>query len=299
MKGCWLAGLVAVLAVFSPSVMAGWYGYLDIGPRYSEARSGDSDVFMDSRGSFLGFAVEQALTEQIDLLIQAEYEIDADADSDKDFGQNDTFVGLATPLGSLRAGNLETPLRHLADPVDRFPDTIADPSELWNGDIQATDSLYYQSPTWGGFRGEVALIRHDADNRHNGVSSALWFESETGGIALASEKHVTGDHVRRHRVTLFRSLGAFALGFTAERESQPDQPDTLARLFSLAHSSDKRIFKLQYGKSDLEQFEEYLLSVGIDFLHSNAFGSYLYLHRHEQEEGADFHHAELGLRFSF
>ena len=254
---------------------------------------------MDSRGSYLGYSAEQALSANTKLLLQFEYEVDADADADKDLGQNDTFLGLKTPLGTIRAGNLETPLRHLADPVDRFPDTISDPSALWNGDIQATDSLYYQSPVWRGVRAELAVIKHDAHNHHNGISSALWFASESGGIALASEEHVAGDYSRRHRITLFRSLGAFELGLTAERESLPDQADSLARLVSVAHTSKSRILKIQFGKSDLNQLDKYLLSAGVDFLHSPSWVSYVYLHRQEQSQDDDSHHAELGLRFLF
>lgn len=290
--------LAGIVVSFAPLVEAGWYGYLDLGPRYSEV-DGESDTFMDSRGSYLGYSAEQALTANIKLLLQFEYEVDADADADKDFGQNDTFLGLETPLGSIRAGNLETPLRHLADPVDRFPDTISDPSKLWNGDIQATDSLYYQSPAWRGLRAELAVVKHDADNRHNGISAALWFESESGGIALASEEHVAGDYSRRHRVTLFRSLGAFELGLAAERESLPGQADSLARLLSVAHNSRSRILKMQFGKSDLNQVDTYLFSAGVDFLHSPSWVSYVYLHRQDQSQGADSHHAELGLRFLF
>ncbi|MAY35715.1 MAG: hypothetical protein CMN84_06390 [Spongiibacteraceae bacterium] len=289
------AGIVASLA---PLAEAGWYGYLDIEPRYS-ATDRKNDTFMDSRGSYLGYSAEQTLTANMELLLQFEYEVDADADSDKDLGQNDTFLGLETPWGTLRAGNLETPLRHLADPVDRFPDTISDPSELWNGDIQATDSLYYQSPEWQGVRAELALIKHDAGNRHNGISSAVWFESESGGIALASDEHVAGDYSRRHRITLFRTLGAFELGLTAERESLPGKDDSLARLVSAAHNSKSRTLKIQFGKSDLKQVEKYLLSAGIDFLHSPSWISYVYLHRQEQSPGADSQHAEMGLRFLF
>lgn len=251
------SAIFVVAALLTPMAEAFWYGYLDIGPRYSEV-AGQSDTAMDSRGSFLGYSARQALSAETHFLLQFEYEVDADADSDKDLLQNDTFLGLETSLGTIRAGNLETPLRHLADPVDRFPDTAGDPSALWNGDIQASDSVYYQSPRWHGFRAELAMVRHDAYNNRTGISAALWYETDNAGIALASEEHVAGDDSRRHRLTLYRNLKGFELGFTAERESLPGQKDSLARLVSLARTSQTQTFKVQYGKSDLGQIDTYL-----------------------------------------
>lgn len=298
-----------VLLLGSPSTFASelpgarLYGQFDVGARYSKT-GGDGGWHVDSRGSYIGVVGDFKHSEDVSVIYQLEYEVDLDGDSNDTFVRNDSFLGVQSHLGTLRAGVMETPLRHLANAVDLFSDTLGDPSELWNGDIRTSDTLYYQTPVSSLIRAEVALVASEngdtaaGEERRDGYSAALWLERDGAGIAVAAERHIEANDLSRQRIAAHWTAGVVRLGAAVERESRPAQSSALAKIASVALDMGQWLVKTQYGKSDIQQRSEYLGSIGVDFLLQERLTVYTNLHRHQASTVADFVSLEAGVRFA-
>lgn len=285
------------------------YGYLDLGPRYSD--SFDSSRWsIDSRGSYLGLTGASDTGSVARVFFQLEYEIYPAGDNAENFQRNDVFLGVQTAVGVFRAGVMETPLRHLADPIDLFPDTLGDPSALWNGDLRTTNTLYYQAPELSSlpvlYKAELAIVlSHDNDNElvsagKDGFSAALWFGDEKAGLAFAADQDIGDDVDSRQRIAGYWSVSGLRLGAALERESPVLKPSSRAKLVSCSVSmGDVYTLKAQYGKSDIRQRDEYLFSFGVDVLLAENLVIYTNLHDHRASDASDVQSLESGLRYTF
>lgn len=285
------------------------YGYLDLGPRYSD--SPDSSRWsLDSRGSYIGVTGASNIDSAMRVLFQLEYEIYPDGGGEEAFQRNDVFLGLQTPAGVFRAGTMETPLRHLADPIDQFPDTSGDPSALWNGDLRTGNTLYYQTPVTTSlpllYKAELAVVFFDesddglSDTNSDGYSAALWFGDENAGLAIATDRHIGDDAVARQRLVGYWSTSLLRVGAGVERESHVSDPSTLAKIASLAvNIGNVYLVKAQFGKSDMQRRSEYLFSVGVDAPLAENLTLYANLHDHRASNAPDTLSLESGLRFLF
>ncbi len=285
-----------------------FYGYLDLGPRYSDS-SESQRWTLDSRGSYVGVAGASDVSRVGRVFFQLEYEIYPDGGDAGSFQRNDVYLGVQTSVGVFRAGELETPLRHLADPVDLFPDTMGDASELWNGDLRTRNTIYYQAPDISllpfVYQAELAVVLSGENDVQSvsagkdGYSAALWFGDEAVGLAVAADRHIGDDSVSRQRIASYWSSAVLRLGVAVERESSLSST-SLAKLLSCALSLDKGYtVKAQYGKSDMQGLDEHLLSLGLDVLLEENFAVYTNLHEHRVGSGDDTFSLEAGLRFSF
>lgn len=309
---------VLLFVVFNSGVVRGatenaptaeFYGYLDLGPRYSDLPS-NSRWTIDSRGSYLGVAGASDLNSDTRVLFQLEYEIYPDGGDAGSFQRNDVFLGIKTAVGVFRVGVMETPLRHLADPIDLFPDTLGDPSELWNGDLRTSNTVYYQAPEIQFlpivYKAELAVVlpgesdAQPASTSKDGYSASLWFGDEDIGLAVAAERHIGGEAVSRQRIATYWSTSIVRLGAAIERESAVVASSSLAKLVSAAASLGKGFtVKAQYGKSEIQGFDKYLLSLGGDVLFADNLTVYVNVHDHRMGDGTDFFSLESGLRYSF
>lgn len=304
-----VAGSGVVRGATEGSAVFDFYGYLDLGPRYSDS-STDGRWAIDSRGSYLGVAGGSNLGSDWRVLFQLEYEIYPDGGDAEKLQRNDVFLGVQTTAGIFRAGVLETPLRHLADPIDLFPDTLGDASELWNGDLRTSNTLYYQAPELPMLpalhKAELAVVlsqgseEESATANHDGFSAAMWFGDEETGLALAADRHIGGDAVSRQRVAGYWSASMLRFGVAIERESTKLRSSSLAKLVSCAASlSNGYVVKTQYGKSAIQGNDEYLFSLGLDVLLEEEVTIYANVHDHRTSGGANFLSLESGLRFLF
>lgn len=301
------AGLVRAAGANATAVDV--YGYLDLGPLYSDS-SGNNRWTIESRGSYLGVAGSSDLNSVVRVLFQLEYEIYPDGGDAESFQRNDVFLGVQSTVGVFRAGVLETPLRHLADPIDLFPDTLGDPSELWNGDLRTGNTVYYQAPELQFlpilYKAEIAVVLPDENDGQpasvskDGYSAAFWLGGEDVGVAVAAERHIGDDAVSRQRIAGYWSSSTLSLGVAIERESTFSSASSLAKLVSgAARLGNGFAVKAQYGKSGMQGTDEYLLSLGIDVLLEESLTVYANVHDHRVGGGPDVLSVESGFRYSF
>ena len=116
---------------------------------YEAANKSDEDTFkLNSNASRIGFKGDDDLTDTTKLIYQLEYQINPDDDSQQ-FKSRNTYIGLAhNTLGSVLAGNHDTPFKLVQNKVDVFNDTVLDMGKVGiSGEVRAPNVLAYQSPT--------------------------------------------------------------------------------------------------------------------------------------------------------
>lgn len=92
------------------------------------------------------------------------------------FGTRDSFVGLDTPWGAIKAGKRDTPYKRSTSPFDPFHETLGDYNSIMGntgGDIRAefdarlAHAVWYESPKWNGFRFEAMISPGQNSARDN------------------------------------------------------------------------------------------------------------------------------------
>ncbi len=293
-----LASLAGAAEMNDEKVRLRPYAYLDAGPAVRQRR-GSAVWSIDSRGSFVGLEGKHQSTGLPSIVFQLEYEVSLDGGSPEIFTQNDSYIGIEGRAGRLLFGTLETPLRHLADPIDLFADSRGDLSELWSGDTQEDNSIYYQSSSIGNMRAELAVILAEEEGVDTGVSAALLYEGEAGGAALASNQDVGIEQFIVHRATLHRIWGALSFGAALEYAKLEHQRSTMTKVASVLYRRQAYALKFQFGETDAPHSQEMMLSVGCEYELNENMRSYGYFTEHRLSALDDDYSAEFGLKIGF
>ncbi len=103
------------------------------------------------------------------------------------FTSRNTFLGLRSGLGTLKAGRFNTPLRELGFTVDQFHDQLyADNFNLMAGEWRASNIIQYSTPKIAEMLTfNVATIVPEGDNvNQSGVGNTELFDSYSTSIVL-------------------------------------------------------------------------------------------------------------------
>ena len=123
------------------------YGKLNVSVRNVD--TGEDTWELESHASRLGFKGDAELDYGLTAIYQMEYEISPDqedgGESDDTFKQRDIFVGLKGGFGTLKLGNMDTPLKKAQGKVDLFSD-IVDMNLLLDGENRQDNAINYTSP---------------------------------------------------------------------------------------------------------------------------------------------------------
>lgn len=155
MKKLAIAIALSMMAM-GASAMPTVYGGIDLSIDYlpdNDAVNGDSTK-MHSNSSFIGVKGEEKLTNNVSAVYQADWTIYADngggSDSSKPFDNRTRFIGLKDKrFGTVKFGQLDTPLKNLSSAVDVFNSRIAgaaDVDGIMFGDNRISNSVVYESP---------------------------------------------------------------------------------------------------------------------------------------------------------
>jgi predicted porin len=136
------------------------YGYADVS--IDEVNNGlKSQNFISSNGSYIGFAAQHDLNDNLKVVAQIEGQADiAASPSVKDtFGFRNSFLGFASKnWGSIKAGKNDTPYKTATASFDPFANTIGDYNAIMGNtggdgrvefDQRANHAIWYESPAFG------------------------------------------------------------------------------------------------------------------------------------------------------
>ncbi|MCH8543486.1 MAG: porin [Alcanivorax sp.] len=146
-----LAVGVAIAAPVSALANAELYGRVNVSIDHFDGAEGigDNGIYeLNSNKTFFGVRGGADLTGGVRGIYQLEFGVDAaSAMTDDIFFNRNTFVGLESGLGTVKAGRFDTPLRAMAFQVDQFHDQIyGDLGNLMSGEWRADRIVQYSTP---------------------------------------------------------------------------------------------------------------------------------------------------------
>lgn len=192
-----LAAIAATSAHAAPKVYGKAFATLD----YEMMEEGKDDeaskVSLNSNASRIGFKGSEKLGNGLKALYKAEYQIAVD-DGDAVFKQRNIYVGLSSDqLGTLLAGNMDSPLKTAQKKVDLFNDFVGgniDMKKTLSGEVRAANVLAYVTPKMQGVPVSLTLATNLSEktiddngneDRDNGYHAKLAYEANGLYAAIA------------------------------------------------------------------------------------------------------------------
>lgn len=149
------------------------YGRADVSLQSSDSGEGSfSEV--KSNASRLGFKGTHELNENLDVIYQAEFEVDIDGDGDV-FKARNQFIGLKGAFGEVLLGKNDSMLKQSQGKTDLFSDYNADIKHLWKGENRLNDTISYKSPKFNGFQLGVTYMAEDEVGGEDALSVAAFY----------------------------------------------------------------------------------------------------------------------------
>ncbi|MDP1930102.1 MAG: porin [Gammaproteobacteria bacterium] len=250
-----------------------FYGRLNLTEVMNKPQKGDSNPDMVSNASRLGILGAIPLREGLELIYQAEYEVNprhGKFDSDLT-AQRNSFIGLKGGLGSLLIGKHDTPTKLIQNRIDLFNDLNGDIRTLVVAENRPNDTVHYTSPQFGGgFTASFAAVFDGQDSLGDrlskSTSSSLTYTQGSFYAGVGLDNNINSHDVVR-LVTQYRK-GALQLGalYETSESSANNRGEQDGVFVSASYQIDKFLLKAQTGVSDQKRAGGKQHSVGVDYL---------------------------------
>jgi predicted porin len=242
--------------------------------------NGDSDEWnLNSNASRLGIKGKTSISEGLEIIYQAEYEICIDSGDCKGqtFKQRNTFAGIKGNFGTLVAGKRDTPTKLAQKKIDLFNDLEGDIKNTFEGENRVSNIVAYTTPSMNGFSASLAMIPAEGDDvdqdgsddtgLNDGMSYSLSYSKNNLYLAIAGDQDI--DKQDLTRAIAHYKINQLTLGFMYQQnENNLGTKDESGYFVSAAYKLDKTIsLKAQYGsiEDDADGDEETTFSLGADY----------------------------------
>jgi predicted porin len=234
---------------------------------------------LNSNASRLGLKGKTEISDGLEIVYQAEYEICIDSGDCKGqtFKQRNTFVGIKGGFGMVLVGKHDSPTKLAAGKVDLFNDLEGDIKNAFEGENRLSNIIAYTSPTMNGFTTTLAMIPgegadvdqdgQDDTGLSDGLSYSVNYTKDSIYLAIAGDQDVDKQDLLRF-VAQYQ-IDALKLGVMYQQnEVNLGTKDESGYFVSAAYKLDNNItLKAQYGaiEDDVDSDEEQTLSLGADY----------------------------------
>lgn len=258
-----LSTTLAAFAVQADPVTV--YGQLNVSAQSSDEGEGRFSE-LKSNSSRFGLKGDYELEGGLKLVYQLEWGVDlADVGDGDNITSRNQYVGLAGSFGEVRLGRHDTALKDAQGKIDLFSDYEADVKALWKGEVRASDSITYYSPSFNGFGVQLTYVMEDAADAEDAFSAAVYYGDENLKnsnfyAAVAMDADVAGYDAMR--VQAQGKVAGFKLG--AMFHSQENIVSGLEQdgwLLSAAYPMGKTELKAQYQILE----DDDAISLGVDY----------------------------------
>ena len=234
---------------------------------------------LNSNASRLGLKGKTEISDGLEIVYQAEYEICIDSGDCKGqtFKQRNTFVGIKGGFGMVSVGKHDSPTKLAAGKVDLFNDLEGDIKNAFEGENRLSNIIAYTSPTMNGFTTTLAMIPgegadvdqdgQDDTGLSDGLSYSVNYTKDSIYLAIAGDQDVDKQDLLRF-VAQYQ-IDALKLGVMYQQnEDNLGTKDESGYFVSAAYKLDNNItLKAQYGtiEDDVDGDKEQTLSLGADY----------------------------------
>jgi predicted porin len=241
------------------------YGQLNVSAQSSDEGDGRFSE-LKSNSSRFGLKGDYALDNDLTLVYQVEWAVDlADAGGGDNITARNQYVGLKGNFGEVRLGRHDTALKDAQGKIDLFSDYEADVKALWRGEVRASDSVTYYTPTYNNFGLHVTYIMEDAADAEDAFSAAVYYGDENLKntdyyAAISMDSDVAGfDTMRVQGQGKVAAVKLGAIYHTQENIVSGLEQD--GWLLSAAYPLGKTELKAQYQTLE----DDDAVSVGVDY----------------------------------
>jgi predicted porin len=278
------------------------YGKVNVSLQSVDEGADSRVTELKSNASRLGFKGTTSLENELTVIYQYEFEVNAD-DGDKGgktMTQRNSYVGLKGHFGTVLAGIHDTPLKKAQGKVDLFNDLEGDIKSVFSGEKRESNTVYYKTPSLSGFSADLAFVASEDENDDDGYSLATKFKQDNLYAAFAYDLDIEGEGNETLRLVGQYKLDALTLGAMWNQFKVDGSDDTDGFLISAAYKMGSNTFKLQHASSDIKAEGGTQTSVGIDHKlakKTKLFGFYTMMD--EDASNADTNALGLGIEHKF
>lgn len=293
-----------------------FYGKLDLQAMYADAdllRYADQGWQIEAPFSRLGLKADQAMTDDLKLIVVYEWQVNGLDDSNKGhrLGSRNTYIGLASnSYGELIFGKNDSKFKKSEGKIDLFNETLADMAQLTPGQDRLENIVGYQSPKLGLWQWSATYQTGASDETAGGYDWTLSYGDAAFkqapyyfAYAHADElNNISADRLLAHALLNESSLGTLSGGLMwqhSEHQTKPLQGN--AWLAEMQLKRDAVAYKLQFMQdhSRTRHSEEgRSWSVGADYSLGKDLTAYLLATRLQLQTQRDSA-AAIGLRWVF
>ena len=304
-----LPAAIAAATVMASSANAGdivTYGKINLSYVQDEQKDNSGttdDAELKTASSRIGFKGSEDLGEKLKVIYKLEYQVVPDGEGTEFKGRN-SYVGLQGGLGTIIAGEHDTPLKMSSKPVDVFNDYhYADIAYSIYGERREQDIIMYKTPAVGAYTATIAVMPGndtDAGSDDNGftdqISAAVTYQADNLYVAIAGDQNVGG--VDTVRLSGSYQLGNLKLGALIQKSDLSDGYDLklkgdspLAKLtpnadeqrsyvLSADYTIDQWVLKAQVvdatNVGPTDEVDSSAMSIGVDYKLSKRTKLYSY-----------------------
>ena len=295
----------ALFSALSFNVLAAdvsFYGKANVSAQSSDDGEG-SYTEIRSNASRIGFKGTHTLTDALEVIYQAEFQVDIDGDGDS-FSQRNQFIGLQGSFGQLLLGKNDTILKQSQGKLDLFNDLNGDVKALWKGENRMSDTITYKSPQFSGLQAGITYIVEDSIDADDAYSLSFSYgdkglKKEKVYAAIAMDSEVNGYDTMR--VTIQSKFAGFILGAMVQSQEKTDGSAEMDGAFvSANYVIDNWSLKGQFQTANYKDGDDKSgFSAGVDYKLSKTTKLYGFYTAFDMDSGTDQNYLGLGIDYQF
>jgi predicted porin len=298
--------LVIASIIVSPTLAANVeiYGRANVSLQSSDEGEGRFTE-MNSNASRIGFKGTHVLNDDLEVVYQAEFQVDLDGDADDAFTARNQFIGLKGVFGEVLLGKNDSILKQSQGKTDLFSDLNADIKVLWAGENRLSDTVTYKSPKFNGFQIGATYIAADSAEAEDALSIAAFYgdkklKKSKLFAAIAYDSEVKGyDTVR---ATVQGKLADVTLGFILQnQENIATGAEMDGVMVSAKYTLGAATFKGQYQIADHKGADKNSgLTAGVDYKLAPTTKLYAFYTTFDlKTEAHDADYLGVGIQYDF
>jgi len=307
---------LAVCALMAQSVLAAdvnVYGRADVSLQSSDNGDGSFSE-IKSNASRIGVKGTHELSEGLEVVYKAEFEVDIDGDGDV-FKARNQYIGLKGVFGEVLLGKNDSILKQSQGKTDLFSDLNADIKYLWVGENRLNNSLTYKTPKYNGFQlGATYQVENEVDGKDAFSVAAFYGDKKLkksnvfASVAMDSEvKGKSKDGAVKGyfdtvRATVQGKLAGVTLGLIVQNQENIDTGEKMdGVMVSAKYKIGATTLKGQYQIADHKGGEKNTgITAGIDYKLAKSTKLYAFYTTFDiKTDNRDEDYLAAGIQYNF
>ena len=299
------AAIISTMSISALAADVEIYGKANLSVQSSDEGEG-SFTEVKSNASRIGFKGTHDLSDGLEVVYKAEFQVDLDGDSSKGDSITDRnqYVGLRGNFGEVLLGKNDTVLKQSQGKVDLFSDLNADIKSLWKGENRMSDTITYKSPKFNGLQLGVTYVAEDSVDGEDSSSIALFYgdkklKKSKVFASVAFDSDMKGYDTTR--ATIQGKVAGFTLGAIYHTQEKIESGAELdGFLVSAKYGLDKVTLKAQLQTANADGGDDKSgFTLGADYKLAKSTKLYTFYTTFDMDSEADEDYLAAGIEYKF